>query len=96
MIGMIMEFPGMTEEQYNKILEELKLTNKTAEGSLFHAAGPTEDGYRAIDVWVSEEAFKAYYESTIKPALHKVGLLSMQPKFWPIHKILTPNGTTNF
>lgn len=91
-IGMILEFPGGTEEQYNKVLAELGLDKKTAEGSLFHAAGPYEDGYRAIDVWVSEEAFQKYYESTIKPAIHKIGLLNMQPKFWPIHTILTPTG----
>jgi len=29
-------------------------------GLILHAAGPTQDGFRTIDVWASEEAWQAY------------------------------------
>lgn len=29
-------------------------------GLILHAAGPTQDGFRTIDVWASEQAWQAY------------------------------------
>ncbi len=29
-------------------------------GLILHAAGPTQDGFRTIDVWASEDAWQAY------------------------------------
>lgn len=34
--------------------------NLVPSGLLFHVAGPTDEGFRTIDVWESEEAWKRF------------------------------------
>src|SRR4051794_12741903 len=60
-IAMLLEFPGMTEEQYVTAGQELQ-RNGTAAGHLFHAGGPMEGGgIRVVDVWEAQEAADAFY-----------------------------------
>ena len=39
-IGMIIDFAGGTQEQYEAVLEQLNLGGKMPPGGIFHAAGP--------------------------------------------------------
>ena len=55
-LAFLLEFPGVTQEQYDKVLEKLQLGGKTYQGGIFHVAGPMEGGWRVVDVWESEEA----------------------------------------
>jgi hypothetical protein len=43
-IGLLMEFLGMGQEQYDAVMEELNLGGRMPSGSISHAAGPTEGG----------------------------------------------------
>lgn len=62
-IAMILEFPGMTEEQYAAAGQALQRDGAPA-GHLFHAGGPMEGGgTRVVDVWESPEAAGAFYGS---------------------------------
>lgn len=47
-----------------------------------HVAGPTDGGWRVIDVWESEEAFQRF-GAIIAPILQEVGMPG-EPKFFPI------------
>jgi len=60
---MIHDSPGGTQEQYEEVGARLSesggfnsLDDWPADGILSHTAGPTDDGWRVIDVWESEEA----------------------------------------
>ena len=33
-----------------------------ADGLLLHAAGPTDEGFRTVDVWTSEEAYRRHVD----------------------------------
>ena len=61
-IVQIHELSGMTREQYEQALRELNLAGPPP-GSHLHAGGPTEDGWRIVEVWKSEEAANAFYGS---------------------------------
>ncbi len=57
---MIHDSPGGTREQYEEVGRRLtdgrgldSLEAWPVEGILSHAAGPTDDGWRVIDVWPS-------------------------------------------
>lgn len=39
------------------------------EGLIVHAAGPTDEGVRMIDVWQSELAYRAFCEEQLAPLL---------------------------
>lgn len=41
------------------LIREAGLENSVP-GLILHAAGPTQDGFRTIDVWASEGAWQAY------------------------------------
>jgi hypothetical protein len=61
-IVQIHELPGMTREQYEQALRALNLSGPPP-GSHLHAGGPTEGGWRIVEVWESEEAANAFYGS---------------------------------
>lgn len=48
-------------EHYEPLAEAID--NPVPDGLLFHAAGPTDEGFRTIDVWESEEAWKRFSEA---------------------------------
>jgi hypothetical protein len=38
-------------------------------GLIVHAAGPTDEGVRMVDVWQSEDAYRAFREERLLPLL---------------------------
>lgn len=85
--------PGGTQEQYDQVTARLtdggaltSLTDWPGGGILFHAAGPTDDGFRVIDVWESEEAFQRFGE-VIGPVLQEVGFPG-EPRLFPLHNFV--------
>ena len=56
------ELPGMTRAMYDQALGALGLPGPPP-GSSLHASGPTDSGWRIIEVWESEAAANAFYGS---------------------------------
>ena len=80
------ESPRGAQEQYEEVGSRLaesgsfnSLSDWPAEGILFHAAGPTDDGWRVVDVWESEKAFGKFGEKIV-PILQEVGFPG-EPRF---------------
>jgi len=89
-VAFLQELPGMTQEQYDQIAETLQRRFKTAEGRIFHVAGPMEGGWRVVDVWESQEAVDTFFQEQLGPALQEVGLAAATPpQFWPVHHMLS-------
>jgi hypothetical protein len=53
------------------------------EGLLAHIAGEGENGFRVVDVWESEEAFRRFGE-TLMPILQELGIEG-QPEIYAAH-----------
>ncbi len=92
-ILMVHDGPGGTQEQYEQVCARLtgggslnSLGDWPAEGILSHCAGPTDDGWRVIDVWESEEAFQRFGE-VIGPILQEVGMTG-EPKVYKLHNFV--------
>lgn len=93
-ILMIHDAPGGTQEQYEEAGRRIagndeglsSLGDWPVDGILFHAAGPTEGGWRVVDVWESEEAF-ASFGPTIGPILQRVGFPG-EPRVFPLHNFV--------
>jgi hypothetical protein len=88
-ILMVHDSPGGTREQYEEVGARLSegrglnsLGDWPRDGILAHAAGPTENGWRVVDVWESEEAFQRFGE-VIGPVLQEVGF-SGEPQTFPL------------
>jgi hypothetical protein len=70
-VAVIVDVPGGTEQLY----EQLKLfpEDKLPEGWLMHMAGPTETGWRVVNIVPSQEEFEVFAREQLAPAAQQVG-----------------------
>lgn len=88
-IAMLLEFTGGTLQQYDQVIEELKLGGRLARGGIFHVVGPADGGIRIVDVWESQEAAEAFQRDRLGPVSQKLGIPQPKVTVWPVHNILT-------
>jgi hypothetical protein len=87
----VFEGPGFTQENYEESVRKItggksrveSPADWPVEGLLAHIAGPGENGFRVVDVWESEEAFRAFGETLI-PVLQEIGVEG-EPEIYPAH-----------
>jgi len=89
---MLMEWTGVTQDQYNQVMRTLDLDKNPAAGAILHVAGFTAGTLHVLDVWESQQAFERFQKDRLPAALQKAGITS-QPKvqFYPVHNIYVPN-----
>ena len=92
-ILMVHDSPGGTQEQYEQTVARLSdgrglnsLGDWPVDGILSHAAGPTDTGWRVVDVWESAEAFERFGQ-VIGPVLQEVGFPG-EPQIFPLQKFV--------
>ena len=88
-VGVLMEFPGVTREQYDQLVQDLDLSGPP-EGELIHVCGPTaEGGWRTVDVWETQEAFERFVNELLIPHAQARGFPqpSKREFFEPYHAL---------
>ena len=90
----VFEGPGFTQQSYEESVQKLTGKNKMSspsewpvEGLLVHVAGQGAKGFRVVDVWASEEAFRRFGEKLI-PVLREVGIQG-EPEIYRSHTVVT-------
>jgi hypothetical protein len=93
-IGVLMEVDGKVAAQYAQVQARVvpggrlsSLSDCPVPGLLFHAAGPTSNGFRVFDVWDSEESFQRF-EAILMPAMREAGLPTMVPDVFPLTNLV--------
>ncbi len=89
-VGLILTFPGVTQEQYYTVLEQLNLGGRMPPGGISHAAGPIEGGWRVVDVWESEEAFETFFRERLEQAMQNAGMPRPEVESWQVYSTLEP------
>lgn len=89
---MLMEWRGITPEQYTRVISNLGLDSKPPVGGIFHVAGFSGGALRVLDIWESQQAFESFQRDRLTAAVQKAGITT-QPtvQFYPVHNIYTPN-----
>src|SRR5262249_46260673 len=89
---MLMEWPGVTKEQYANVLSTLGLHAKPPAGGMFHVAGFAGGTLRVLDIWESQQAFERFQQERLMGAVQKAGIKG-QPnvQFFPAHNIYVSN-----
>ncbi len=86
-IGFVLNVPGMTAAQYRAVRDVLG--EALQPGNLVHMAGPTEDGWRVVEVWESPEAMGAFFQSPeAAAAFQAAGVTPVQPDIFPIDTLV--------
>jgi hypothetical protein len=58
-------------EQYERIAAAI--IDPAPRGLILHVAGPTDEGFRTIDVWESAEAWERFRADRLEPAIATLG-----------------------
>lgn len=88
-IAVILEFPDVTQEQYETAGSVLG--DPRTHGALVHIAGPMEGGWRVVEVWPSQEAVQGFFGSEIaQRAFQTAEIPPVQPTIFPVHVLITP------
>ena len=91
----VVEGPGLTREKYEESVRKLtggkgRLDSPAdwpVPGLLAHVAGQGAKGWRVVDVWESEEAFRRFGEK-LAPVLKSVGV-EATPEIYPAHTFVS-------
>ena len=90
-IAVVIDFEGGSAEQYDAVAQEMGVAGQPASvvrGLILHAAGPTETGWRVIDIWNSEEDLNRFRQDQLMPATQKVGGVPRpQVQITPLHAL---------
>ncbi|MEV6522478.1 hypothetical protein [Longispora sp. NPDC051575] len=74
--GVLQEMPGVDEAEYRMV--EKHLGPDRPPGLLAHVAGPVEGGWRIINVWRDEDAFRRFQSERL---LRAAGLAAQEDGF---------------
>jgi len=91
----VFQGPTVTRERYEASVRELTggrsrvetPSDWPVEGLLLHVTGETATGFRIVDVWESEEAFRRFGEA-LAPVMAKLGLED-PPEVYPAHTFVS-------
>jgi hypothetical protein len=73
-------------EQYERVAAGL--TYPTPHGLILHLAGPTDEGFRIIAVWESEQAWQRFQAERLRPAVVALGGPARpEPTFRDLHAV---------
>lgn len=85
----VFEGRGVGQDEYDGLMERVgraDVQSPAPDGFIAHLAGPTDDGWRVIDVWESEEAAGAFYGSDgFQAMLADAPPIDQRP--WPLHRV---------
>lgn len=90
-VMMIMEWQGVTREQYDAVRRIVNFEGDVPRGGLFHVAAFDDKGLRVTDLWERPEDFQAFVEQRLMPGVQKAGIQG-EPKvaIYPVHNLFTP------
>jgi len=87
-VGLVIDLDGMTAERYDQLNAEANFPAEAPDGLISHIAGPTDGGFRIVDVWESVEDFDRFVEERLLPAMGRVSGGAVEaptPQEFPIH-----------
>jgi hypothetical protein len=90
-VVLVHQGPSLTQEKYDEVIQRLtggksrmeSASDWPVEGLLVHVAGQSEQGFRVVDVWESEEALNRFGD-VLRPVLEEVGI-DVPPDVYPPH-----------
>jgi hypothetical protein len=85
-IAMMVEIPGLTQEQYETAVQQVNQAGSPVGGALVHAAGSMEGGWRVLEVWESQAVADAFYSSAL---FRQITAHFAEPKItaWPLYAL---------
>lgn len=90
-VAVQLDFRRATLEQYDRINETIGLLpgGPASPQEIFHCVMKTDDGFRVVDVWESQEAFEEFARDKLGPISREVGVVDPpEIRVFPVHNYL--------
>jgi len=91
-IGVLLDIPGGTQEQYEEINQkafgDTKGPSEAPAGLIIHTSGATPSGWRIFDVWETAEDFQRFNDEFIMPAVVDMDLPQTPPEVYELANII--------
>jgi hypothetical protein len=81
--------PGVGAEQDTAMLAALDLEGNPPDGGHLRIAGPTDEGWRIISLWDSQEDFDAFVRDRLAPMFERVGRPLPEFAITPVESVIT-------
>jgi hypothetical protein len=89
MVAVVVDVPRGNAQFYDEIVGKLFPGGKLPRGWQVHIAGPTESGWRIVNVVPSQEQFEAFARDVLGPTLRQVGEdVTPELTFFPVHRLI--------
>lgn len=91
-LGVLIDVPGMTAEQYEVVASRLGWTGADVsppDGLVIHVAGPVPHGFRIFDLWRDEASFRLFSTTAVAAAVEGLGLSPYEPQLFPVQHIVS-------
>lgn len=90
----VFQSASLTQAKYEESVRKLsggrsrmeKAADWPVQGLLAHVAGQSPNGFRVVDVWESEEAFRKFGEK-LMPIMKAIGIEG-EPEVYPSHTVV--------
>jgi hypothetical protein len=87
-VAVIIDIPGGNQEIYEQLTAKLFPEGKLPEGWLVHLAGPSENGWRLVNVVPSQEQFEVFAREQLIPAVQQAEGVTPQLSFFPVYRLI--------
>ena len=87
-VAVTIDIDDGTVPQYEQVIAAVFPEGKLPEGWLMHVAGPTENGWRVVNVVESQEQFETFARERLIPATQRVGDPAPRVAFFPVHNLI--------
>jgi hypothetical protein len=90
-VTMVMEWAGVTPEQYEETRRRVDWEGNVPAGAIFHVARFSGDTIHVLDIWESPEDFQRFADERLMPVVSTLGV-ETEPKvsFQQVHAIFNP------
>jgi len=88
--GITFDIPGLTGEQYDRLVLQLSRLTAGQPGFLVHLSGPTETGYRVTEVWQSAEDQERFVDEQVAPLFEQEGVPPAHVETFAVETVIVP------
>jgi hypothetical protein len=87
-VAVIIDVPHGNQQFYDQIIPTLFPGDKLPDGWQLHMGGPTETGWRIVNVVPSQEQFEAFARERLGPALLQLEGVTPEMTFFPVYRLI--------
>ena len=87
-VAVVIDVPNGNQQFYDQVLTTLFPQGTLPEGWLTHIAGPTDAGWRIVNVVPSQKEFEDFAREKLGPTLRQLEGVTPTMTFFPVYKMI--------